>query len=1385
MFSIQTPLIVSDHYEHSSFIFYILGLSNQKHKVLAKLGKIICIWSVILWMVFPANGNTHENIIIENLSARTDLPVGAINCLVQDADGFIWIGTWKGLYRYDGYEVLNFLGINPQFAALKIEDLLIDGNYLWVGTFVTGLYRIDLNTYQFINYHNQAETKHRINDNNVIAQCKMPGGVLLAGTERGGFYKIDSLGNVVRAYSPSSHPEGLHSTQVSEIVAVNDHTVLLGSNALIFFNLETETFTPVTDEFFNVHIAELAGISESEFLVSTLNGLYYLNTAGNKKSEQILNYRIKSLLNTGHYSERRFLVGTYEKLYEYNVDRKQLVSFSTGSNDQSLNLNINSLLYTQNKVLLIGSESGLYSLIERQQHFNRMSTPDGDENPVIISMIDFSGQELFAGSWGKGILKLNDQKGNLVPVAFSGNNLPMPRFIFTLKKIGSRYWFSDKNNLGIFAFDEGNEPYQLHYYPVFSGINNRNEINTVTSILQLKDKTILLGTWEGKLYTYDQKTDRFVILTDAAGQLPQSQALPIYSLIEDNTGSVWASLNGGGLLKMTIENQSIAAQQRITVSDGLVSNFVTCIYQSKNNRIWVGTEAGLTLIDEQFNLISRYNKDIIFDIQSIQEDPIGFLWIGTQKGLIRINSNHLDEPFKLFDHSDGLINHSYYLNSNYARPDYTFYFGGYNGIDYFTPYKIEYNYNKPSPRITNFLLFNERIFVCTDSTQQILKQNITHTKNIRLKHNQHTFTLEFSNLEYQMQEKCQYAYQLIGVDNDWNYKDASHRYAIYTKLSPGTYTFLLKSTNYDGVWCDEPVSLSITISPPFWASTLAYIIYFISAMVLIFFITYNRIIKVQENHKQQLKELEFRKQKELDELKLRFFTNISHEFRTPLTLILGPLAKILENDRNNPYKEKHLMIFRNANRLLHLTNRIMDFRKNENEQLKLKVENTNLSDFIYNIFLFFNYEAQKRNIVYRFKTTFDQLIPIDQEFIESITFNLLSNAFKYTPDGQSITLTLSSNNSEVFISVADTGRGIKTDQLEHIFERYYPSTHRNSTGIGLSFTKRLIELHKGNIGVQSEWGKGSTFTISLPARDVYHDNERIANQEKESIVNWRKIDQTLHAEITREISKLKDLYEKDEMIVLVVDDNFEVRQFITSLLENDFNVLEASNGKEGLEKAFNNIPDIIISDIMMPEMDGLEMCQILKSDQRTDHIPVILTTVLSSQNDRLEGLSRGADSYIPKPIDPEHLLIRVNKLIEKQLKLKDKFNIATFDQGTIPTSEPVEAQHPLVEKAHKIVLQNLDNSDYNIDDFCNDLGLSRMQLYRKFKAITGLSANSFIRKVRLHKAAELLKSGNYTVKEVTYDVGFIDLKYFRKCFHEEFGVNPSEYAQRDENEDES
>ncbi len=1340
---------------------------------------IIIIYIVICIAAFskPANARTNTNVYVENITSKTGLPEGSINCLAQDEFGFVWIGTWKGLYRYDGYEVVNFSTINRQFNALKIEEIIIKGKDLWVGSFVTGLFKIDLTTYNIIHYSKNSEEHLRISDDNIISLCSTPENSILVGTERGGLCVIDSSGSVEKILNPDSHPEIIKSRQISKIVYLKDNTVIIGNNGLTLFDYKTEKYKFFSFPGIEYYISELVQLNDHEILVSTLESLFYIKL-DNQKSEvkKILNHRVKSMLPKRGTTEPIILIGSNDGIIEFNVNTHSLNKIEINEGEKNSIQNITSIIYTIDDVILIGSENGLFSYIQRNQYFNNYTTKQESSMPDIISNIEKTEKNLFAGSWGKGILKLDKESKYLEKVRFQNYDIQSMNFIFSMKKINDKIWFSSKNDLGIFNFKEEEEPYKLKYYNSFLDKDGNPQLYTVTYILEKKDKSILLSTWEGILFYYDSIKDEFLALTDENGELPISQDLSIFSMIEDDNNFLWVALSGGGIIKMKIENNIIKSQKKYTEKDGLASNFVTTIYQSRNNKIWIGTEAGLTVVDGD-EIKSLLYKDITFDVQSIIEDPIGFLWIGTQKGLLRINSYNLEESYKLFDESDGLKNQSFYLNSVLEDFNFAFYFGGYKGIDYFTPYKIDYNYSKPIPKVTNLYLFNENVYPSSSEFKSINPEIITGAESITLRHNQNTFTFEFSNLEYKIPEKCQFAYYLEGIDKDWNYRDSNNRKAYYTRVSPGTYVFKIKSTNNDGVWSEEPFQMTITIKHPLWATTWAYIIYFIVAMVSIFLILYTRIIKVQEEHKQKLKEIEYEKQKELDDLKLKFFTNISHEFRTPLTLILGPLAKILEEGNNDTLKEKHLMIFRNASRLLQLTNRIIDFRKNEKDQLKLKVSGTKISEFIYNIFLFFKYEAQKRGIEYNFISDYEEHVLIDQEFVESIAFNLLSNAFKYTPDHRSISVKTYAEGKWLKIAFTDTGKGISEENLNHIFDRFFSMTKRNSAGIGLSFSHRLVEIHKGEIKVESKLNEGSTFTLCLPLNDEYSEEEKETVKGKEATTDWKKIDESLHLGIKDNISNLKTNFEKDELIALVVDDNFEVRLFIKSLLDQNFKVLEAPNGKEALEIAFENIPDIIISDVMMPEMDGYELCRILKTDNRTDHIPVILTTVLSSQADRIEGLKIGADSYIPKPIDPDHLMVRVNKLIEKQLKQKEKFSLTNYQSETEETESPKTEIHPLVEKAREIVLKNLDNSEYNIDDFCSDLGLSRMQLYRKFKAITGLSANSFIRKVRLYKAAELLRTGELSVKEVTYDVGFIDLKYFRKCFSEEFGVNPSEYSQ--------
>jgi signal transduction histidine kinase/ligand-binding sensor domain-containing protein/AraC-like DNA-binding protein len=1336
------------------------------------------IYSAILTLVFlfalatrPFASQTE--MIIECLSERIDLPKGSINCIEQDSTGFVWIGTWKGLYRYDGYSVINFAKINPRFDALKITSLHVSGNYLWVGSFVSGLYRVDLNSYQIRHYHSLAPDDSKITNNDVISIASGADGRLALGTERGGLTLIDKNGNIAATFNTNTSPQILTLPQVSNVVFCNDSLVVFSNQNLVFLNPGTGHWRTYSHPEFSAYITAIVPVRSDEFLIGSNNGFFRVKINGEQcHLTKLLSYRTNSLIKGSISSPNTYLVGTTEGIFEYNLDRGEVNRFRIVSDRAAPQHGVNALKETFDQTVFIGTENGLYALIPRRQFFKHAAIEAPNDVPVAISSIRKANHTIFAGSWGQGLLSMTKAGNSLVPVTFSNSEQFSPQYIYTLHESDGVLWFSCKNYQGIFRFDPSQKPYLLKHYPYFLNHEGHQQQYMVTSVAESKEGELFFGTWEGVLFRYNKKTDQFNIVTNRNGELPASKNLSVFSMLEDTDGKLWVGTSGGGAYIYKIEGCTFVEEQKITRENGLVSNFITQIVQTRNGRIWIGTEEGLSFV-ENGKLESVFHHDFVVDVQSLSEDPIGFLWVGTQKGIIRLDSNNPLEPAKRFDQTDGLKNRSFYLNSIENDDDFTFYFGGYDGIDYFTPYKIEFNYKKPAPRITGFSLFNTDQFPDMPGKKTVLSANIQHLHELTLTHNQNTFSFEFSNLEYQNPEKCQFAYMMQGVDNEWNYRDAANRTAYFTKLSPGKYTFMVKSTNNDGVWNEQPTQLSIVVLPPWWRTTWAYIGYFIVAMLGVFLFTYLLIKRVEFAHRQQLNLLEVENQKELNEMKTMFFTNISHEFRTPLTLIMGPIAQILGKEKNDPFHEQHLMIFRNAKRLLHLTNRIMDFRKSEKEQLKLKVEQAYLTDFLRNIFLFFKYEAEKRTIKYYYTSSLNDHVWFDKEFVESIAFNMLSNAFKFTPNGHEIALSVRIDTDSVLLTFSNTGASV--DDKQQIFNRFYSTAKKNSTGVGLDFTKKLIELHKGSISVESEGGAGTVFTVALPLFDVYSDDEKASPSKSEEPVCWENSKLERKTEAVEHSRKIKSLFKKNALLVMVVDDNLDVRLFVRSLLDQEYTIVDAENGEEAFAMAVKLLPDLVISDVMMPGMNGLELCEKLKTDIRTDHIPVILTTVLSAQSDRIQGLEKGADSYIPKPIDPQHLQVRVRKLIEKQLRLREKFNLSNYEADENRTVV-AESVHPLIEKAREVILKNIDNSDYSIDHFSNDLGLSRMQLYRKFKTITGLSANSFIRKVRLHRAAEMIKTGNFSIKEVTYDVGFTDLKYFRRCFFEEFGVNPSEYG---------
>lgn len=671
-----------------------------------------------------------------------------------------------------------------------------------------------------------------------------------------------------------------------------------------------------------------------------------------------------------------------------------------------------------------------------------------------------------------------------------------------------------------------------------------------------------------------------------------------------------------------------------------------------------------------------------------------------------------------------------------------------------------------------------------------LDSNITYKRHIRLKHNQSFFSFEFSALDYVNPEKNQFAYMLDGVDEDWTYS-GNRRFANYTDISPGDYIFRVKASNSDGYWNETGTFVRISIAPPPWRSWWAYTLYAISFIILI--IAWRRYDLKRHRLKQalEIEQLEAVKLKELDSMKSRFFANISHEFRTPLTLILGPLEKLIGTTKDEQCVHDLNMIQRNALRLQRLINQLLNLSKLEAGEMKLIAGERNIVKLVRGYAHSFESLAKQKNIKLVFSSDDERtLIYVDNDKIEKILYNLLSNAFKFTPEGGEITVSVVTHpvkpvykegtEGGVNIIITDTGPGIPPDKVKFIFDRFYQAENvsngdHEGTGIGLALTQELVKLHRGDIHVNSKPGVGTSFTVTLPKGKAHLKDEEIADsfdQEdlfKEitpeavfSVKNVQKTEQNIHKS-------------PDKPQLLIVEDNDDLRSYIRSYLEDDYTVFEAINGALGVELATELVPDLVISDVMMPKMDGYQLSKKLKTDERTCHVPIILLTAKAAKEDKIEGLKTGADDFLTKPFDPSELLVRVRNLIEQRQSLREYYlrEIKLSPEPDKPAM--VSMDEHFLRRAVEEVEKNMSDEEYSVETFGKNMAMSRMQLHRKITALTGQTASEFIRNLRLLRAAKLIRNNAGTIAEIAYDTGFTTPSYFTECFKKYFGKSPKKY----------
>ena len=949
----------------------------------------------------------------------------------------------------------------------------------------------------------------------------------------------------------------------------------------------------------------------------------------------------------------------------------------------------------------------------------------------------------------------------------------------------------------------------------------------------------------------------------------------VYCVYEDHHGRIWAATFAGGInyISQGEHGETVFINHRNNLKGYPIdvcykTRFIT---SDNNGRLWVGTTTGAVAFDEnfkkpediQFHHFSRVpndtkslsNNDVHWIIATQQKELYLATFGGGLNKLISISENGHGE-FKSYSVLDGLssdvllsIREDHKQNlwistengickfvpsgerfENYDERSISFrvrfseaastltsggdmLFGTSNGLFMFSPDSIRKSSYVPPVVFSKLMVANEDVI---PGEKSILKVDLDDTQELVLSHDENIFSVQYAALDYTNPQNIQYAYILDGFEKQWTFADRQ-RSVTYTNLPKGDYIFRVRSTNSDGVWVDNERILNITILPSFWETPLAYVLYVCFVLLIIFVAVYILFTIYRLKHEVSVEQ-------QISDIKLRFFTNISHELRTPLTLIAGPVEQVLKNDKlPADAREQLVVVERNTNRMLRLVNQILDFRKIQNKKMKMQVQQLNVVAFVRKIMDNFESVAEEHNIDFLFQTEKEALnLWVDADKFEKIVFNLLSNAFKYTPNGKMITVFIREDEGMVSVGVQDQGIGIAENKRKSLFVRFENLVDKNifnqaSSGIGLSLVKELVEMHKATISVDSRLGEGSCFKVDfLKGKEHYNSSVEFILEDSAAPLSMERIVDIANSSLQTEaaivdapdlkVSAAKEEAEESSSkeLMLLVEDNQELRSFLRSIFASTYRVVEASDGMEGWSKALKYLPDIIISDVMMPEKDGIEMTRELRADMTTSHIPIILLTAKTTIESKLEGLEYGADDYITKPFSATYLQARVENLLMQRKKLqnfyRDSLTHVTVSETPVAQGETLAghasaepessvAEEPampemspndrkFMDKLVDLMEQNMDNGELVVDDLVRELAVSRSVFFKKLKTLTGLAPIEFIKEMRIKRAAQLIETGEFNMTQISYMVGINDPRYFSKCFKAQVGMTPTEYREK-------
>lgn len=1353
----------------------------------------------IVSICVPAQNKQYQFLRID---ANKGLSHNMVNDLLKDSRGFMWFATAYGLNRYDGYSIKVYKNIPGDTTSLPVNDInkVFEGpdGKLWMYTHAGNVV-----------FNPDSESFQR-NTNSLLDNLGISRGLIT-------FLKRDRNGNFwFIHYNQGLFRYDAKSKETTRLVSQAGDSTSLATMEMAMIN---------EDKKGNLWVIHKNGIFE--ILDTKSLKVTYRNDVLNKKYRgELMEYELAI-----DADDDLWLYSNSDRGCVYLNRATETIEYFTTKTHVRLNSNIVRKIVTDNDgIVWVATDHGGITQIDKKNNFrvNYIINNEEDDKSISQNSVNSLYKDdlgiIWIGTYKKGISYYHDNIFRFPLYRHSDSNpqsLPFDDINAFAEDKNGNIWIGT-NGGGLIYFDRENNTFKRYRHNPHNDNSLSNDV--IVSLLMDHENVLWIGTYYGGLDAFDGKTFRhykpdsshpkslgdasvWEIMEDAkhniwigtlrggldvfdrekkeflhyrSGDFNSVQTGYVPALMEDSEGNMWI---GTGYGLNVLEKSS--GRFRYYLNDpGNVStisnNSVVSLLEDSRGMIWVGTHGGLNLFDKKANAFRTFNElDGLphNSILTLVEDNQHDIWMSTPKGLskmlvVKNENGTYSFTFKNYDEADGLQGKLFNENAALKTSKGELIFGGINGFNLFKPEEIQINKIQPNVIFTDFQVFNKSLLAGREGVKPGLSKAITKLDKVVLQHADNVFSIAFAALNYFHPEKSQYQYKLEGFNKEWLTTHASQREVTFTNLDPGNYIFKVRASNNDGIWGEQPAMLQITIEPPFWKSKIAFVLYALFILGALMLARWLILSKERINYRIHQERIEAQRMHELDMMKIKFFTNVSHEFRTPLSLIITPLEKILKNTPDADQQKKQFqLIHRNARRLLNLVNQLLDFRKLEVQEIKLNVSEGDIIKFIKELVISFSDVSEKKNIAFSFHSTVQALETLfDQDKVEKIIFNLLSNAFKFTQPQGSVAVLLDvkqiNTSSVLEIKVKDTGIGIVKDMQDKIFERFFqndlPASMVNQgSGIGLSITKEFVRVHGGTITVDSEPEKGTCFTVMLPLTEIAHVKEL-------------DIETTLATAVINEDHELAESNGGKKPVLLLVEDNEDFRFYLKDNLKSQYSVIEASNGKDALQKALASIPDLIVSDVMMPEMNGLAFCRKIKSDKQTSHIPVILLTARTSEEQKLEGFETGANDYITKPFNFEILQSRIKNLIAQRESLHKSFqkhlDIKASDIAVTSLDEK------LIQNAIKVVEDHISDADFSVEELSHELGMSRVHLYKKLLSLTGKSPIEFIRTIRLQRAAQLLEKSQLTVAEVAYQVGFNNPKYFTKYFKDEFNVLPSVYA---------